>query len=219
MIFEVILLALASTVRPTSLAAVTALLGRESSRRLMIAYVAGGLIFAFVFGVVVVGVFHGIHVHAGSDRTKAVADVVGGVAALLFGVAVLVGLVPLRDGGTSRSGAGGWMSRLDRRITVRVAAFAGPLTHIPGAFYLIALNVIVAHNPYIPGGVVAVAVYDAIWFAVPIAALLMCIVDPGMAQGLVIAVQRRTTQHSRTIVLATCFVVGVALLVRGLLHL
>ncbi len=218
MIFEVVLLALASTVRPTSLAAVTALLGRDSSRRLMTAYVAGGLAFTFVFGVVVVGVFHGIHLHTGTSRTQAVADVIGGVVALLFGAAVLLGLVRPRDADAPSSGSG-WVSRHDHRLTVRVAAFAGPLTHIPGVFYLIALNVIVAHNPYLPGGIIAVAIYDAIWFAVPIAALVMCIVDPGTARDVVLAVHQRTKEHSRTIVLATSFVVGVALVVRGLLHL
>jgi cytochrome bd-type quinol oxidase subunit 2 len=218
MIFEVMLLALASTVRPTSLAAVTALLGRESSRRLMIAYVAGGLSFAFAFGVVVVGVFHGVHLHSGTDRTKAVAELVGGVAALGFGVAVLLGLVRLGDGDAPRSGRG-WMARLDHQLTVRVAAFAGPLTHIPGVFYLIALNIIVAHNPYLPGGILAVAVYDGIWFAVPIAALVLCIVDPRTAKYLVLALAHRSQENSRTIVLVTSFVVGLALVVRGLLHL
>jgi hypothetical protein len=108
----------------------------------MVAYVAGGMTFAFLFGVVVVGIFHGIHIHSGADRTKAVADVVG-------------------------------------------------------VFYLIALNVIVAHNPYVPGGVIAVAVYDGIWFAVPIAALVMCIIDPTMARNFVLSVQLRTKHHSR----------------------
>jgi len=109
------------------------------------------------------------------------------------------------------------MARLDRQVTVRIAVLAGPLTHIPGVFYLIALNVIVAHNPALPGGVLAVATYDTIWFAVPIAALAMCLVDPDAAEGAVLGVQARTNQHSRAIVLVTCMIVGVALVVRGLL--
>src|SRR5215467_10712501 len=93
MVLEIFLLALASTVRPTSLAAVSALLTRESRRRLMFAYVAVGLAFTLVFGVVVVSVFHGIHIHAGHPRTKGIADIVGGSVALLFGLAVLTGMV------------------------------------------------------------------------------------------------------------------------------
>ena len=43
MIIEIIVLAMASTIRPTSLAAIYALLAHESRRALMLAYVIGGL--------------------------------------------------------------------------------------------------------------------------------------------------------------------------------
>ena len=217
MIIEVILLALASTVRPTSLAAVSALLGRDASRRLMVAYVTGGLIFAFLFGLVVVTVFHGVHIDPGADQAKGIADLIGGAVALLFGGAVLLGLVDDRLRRPNRKSGSGWLARLDRQITVRAAALAGPLTHIPGVFYLIALNVIAAHNPHLPGAILAVVIYDVIWFAVPIAALVLCIVDPESARKVVPAVQQRVASHSRTIVLATCFVVGIILLIRGVL--
>ena len=214
MIFEVVLLALASTIRPTSLAAVSALIARDSRRTLMLAYVTVGLAFTILFGVIVVSVFHGVHIDSGTSRTKGIADTIGGAVVLLFGFAVLAGLVRQRQvqpgatGGTS-------LGRLDQRITVRVAAIAGPLTHIPGIFYLVALNVIVAHNPRLPGGLVAVAIYNAIWFAVPIAALVLSILDPERAQDLLRVLQAWARRHSRTIVLATCFVVGGALLIRG----
>jgi hypothetical protein len=86
-------------------------------------------------------------------------------------------------------------------------------------FYLIALNLIVAHNPRVPGGLVAVAIYDAIWFALPIAALATCIVNPEAARNVVISVQRWTGQHSRAILLSTSFIVGAALVIRGALTL
>ena len=50
MTIEVVLLALASTVRPTSLAAVYVLVGSESPRRLMIVYITAGLAFTIGFG-------------------------------------------------------------------------------------------------------------------------------------------------------------------------
>ena len=215
MIIEILVLALASTVRPTSLAAVSAILSHDSRRRLLVAYVAAGLAFTFAFGVVVVFALHGIHPHSGSDRTKGVADIVGGVAALLFGCAVLTGRIPRR----SDHDVPGvdWKARLDRQLTVTAAAIAGPLTHIPGLFYLIALNVIVAHNPTVPGGLLAVAIYDAIWFALPLAALATCTVNPVAARDAVASVQRWTAQHSRALLLGTSFTVGVALVIRGAL--
>jgi cytochrome bd-type quinol oxidase subunit 2 len=216
---EVVLLALASTVRPTSLAAVSALLSRDSRRRLMFAYVIGGWVFTFVFGLVVVGVFHGIHIRAGTDRTVGIADIIGGLAALVLGFAVLAGWFRRRPDRAPAGPGTRWMPRLDHQVSVGAAALAGPLTHIPGIFYLIALNVIVAHNPRLPGGAVAVAIYDAIWFAVPIAALVMCVVDPDAARDVVVTVHEWARRHSRTIVVGTSFVVGVALLIRGVLSL
>ena len=218
MIIEILVLALASTVRPTSLAAVSAILSHTSRRRLLLAYIVAGLAFTIAFGVVVVGAFHGIHLGTGSDRTKGIADIVAGVVALLFGCAVLSGLFRRRSD-HDPPGAGGWKARLDRRLTVPAAAIAGPLTHIPGLFYLIALNVIVANDPRLPGGLLAVMIYDAVWFALPIAALATCIVNPDAARDAVVRVQRWTAQHSRALLLFTSFIVGVALVTRGALFL
>ena len=67
---------------------------------------------------------------------------------------------------------------LDRRLTVRTAALAGPATHIPGLFYLIALNLIVTHNAAVADKAVALVTYNAVWFALPLAALVVCIVRP-----------------------------------------
>jgi hypothetical protein len=219
LIIEIVALALASTVRPTSLAAVTTLLSHESRRRLMLAYVAGGLAFTIAFGIVVVGAFHGIHIGAGSDRTKAIADIVGGTIALLFGCAVLTGLIQRRSNQAVPGAGVGWKALLDRRLTVTTAAIAGPLTHIPGLFYLIALNVIVAHQPRVPGGLLAVMIYNAIWFALPIAALVTCIVNPEAARNVFVRIQRWTAQHSRALLLFTTFTVGAALVIRGALVL
>jgi hypothetical protein len=218
LILELILLGLASTVRPTSLAAISAFLSHASRRRLLLAYIVSGLAFTIAFGVVVVGAFHGVHLGAGSDRTKGTAEVVGGAILLLAGCAVLAGIVPRR---TARAApeAGAWKARLDRRLTLPTALVAGPLTHIPGLFYLIALNVIVAHEPRVPGGLVAVVIYNAVWFLLPIAALAICIVNPDAARDAVVRVQRWTAQHSRTLLLWTSFVAGGVLVVRGALVL
>ena len=75
MILEVFVLALACTVRPTSLAAVYALISRDTRRGLMLAYVIAGLAFTLAFGVIVVGATEGIHVHSGTNKTKAIADI------------------------------------------------------------------------------------------------------------------------------------------------
>ena len=215
MIPEIILLALVSTVRPTSLAAVYALV-TQGSVRFLWAYVVAGLAFAVAFGVLVVGVFHGIHVQAGTSGTRAVANIIGGVVILVFAVAFASGRVKRRRPVDRIEGRTDWGSRFSQRLTMRTAAIAGPLTHIPGIFYLVALNVIVAANPFLFGGLIAVLIYDVIWFAVPILALGLSIVRPAAASQMIVAVQTWTKEHGRLIVLVASFVAGTAMVIRGL---
>ena len=215
MIIEIFALALASTVRPTSVAAVYALLSQDAPRRLMSVYVAAGLAFTLAFGAVVLAATQGIHIQSGTD--KAIADLVGGVLALVFGFGVLTGLIQGRHSGDAPGGR--VQTALGRRLTIRTAALAGPVTHIPGLFYVIALNVIIAHNAALAGQAVALVVYNAIWFALPILALLTCITDPDAARHLVSAVKRWTHDHAREILLVASFSVGTALVTRGALGL
>ena len=79
MTVQIILLALASSIRPTSLAAVYAFLSADAPRRLMAVYVAAGLTFTLAFGLLAIAVFSGIEVSAGTSHTKGIADMVGGV--------------------------------------------------------------------------------------------------------------------------------------------
>jgi hypothetical protein len=218
-IAELFVLALASTVRPTSLAAVCALLAHGRRRRLMSVYVVAGLAFTLAFGVVIVGATGGIHLHSGSDRTKGIADIAGGVVALLVGVGIATGQIARGHTDDAPTNPGRIRSLLGRGLTTGKAALAGPATHIPGAFYLIALNVILAHNVAIAAKTVALVTYNVIWFAVPLAALLICIVRPVAAQAFVEAVERWTREHAHAILMTVSFGVGAALVIRGLLYL
>ena len=219
MTIEIIVLAMASMIRPTSLAATYALLAHHSRRRLMLAYVVGGLVFTIAFGMVVVYVFQGIHVHAGTGKTKSIAEIIGGAVALAFGVALLSGRVHGPHAREAPEGGGRLQAALDGRVTTRTAVLAGPATHIPGIFYLIALNVIVAYNARVPRGTLAVVTYNAVWFALPILALVICIVKPDAARDAVGSVQQWAQEHSRALLLCVSFIVGAALVVRGALTL
>lgn len=217
MTIEVVLLALASTVRPTSLAAVYALLASGSPRRLMIAYVATGLAFTVGFGLLVIWTFSGVDFSAGADRTKAIAEIAAGALSLGFAGLVLFG----RVGGSHPSDAPKaphrWDGLLERHLTLRTAALAGPATHIPGLFYLLALNVIIGHQPVLAVGLVEVVIFNAIWFALPITALAICIVRPPTARHAIQELERWASRHTRTILLVASLGAGGVLLVRGLL--
>src|SRR5262245_36982222 len=175
MIFELVLLALAGTVRPTSLAAVGAILSGDAPRRLLGAYITAGVTFTVTVGLIVLEAFDGVDVHTGTSHTKAVAQIVGGAVALAFGLLVLSGRVLGPHPGEAPKTPGRWVALIDRHMTLRAAALAGPATHIPGLFYLIALNLIAAAHSDVPRAVGQLLVFNALWFALPLGALAMCV--------------------------------------------
>ncbi len=184
----------------------------------MTAYVLAGLAFTVAFGLAVVWAFKGVDLHAGTDRTKGTAEIAAGILAIGFGVGVWSGRVGGRHADDAPKVQGRLQARMGREMSVRTAALAGPATHVPGLFYLFALDVIVASQPHIPGGVFDVLFYNVIWFALPIGALAICIVNPPAARRVVEAVRDWASAHARAIVLVVSFGVGTGLLVTGALN-
>jgi Sap, sulfolipid-1-addressing protein len=214
---QVILLALASSIRPASLAAVYALLSADAPRRLMAVYVTTGLAFTVAFGLLAISVFSGIEVSAGTDRTRGIAEIVGGVLVLTFAFSVLTGRVGEARSDGAPEPRRRWHKLHPRRLTVRIAALAGPVTHIPGIFYLIALNIIIAYHARAPRRLLEVLTYNAIWFAIPLCALAASIVAPEQAREAVAVLERWTRDHLRTILLVASSGLGAALVVKGAL--
>ena len=186
MIVEVILLALATTIRPTSMAAVLALLSINEPRRLMTVYVLAGLAFMVAFGLAVVfvvaGTDSGIQITAGTDRTSGTAEILGGL--VLLGLGIYVSQRRMKPGQADQivRTPDRWTKLRERHLTPRTAALAGPATHIPGVFYLVALSLVVASEGSAARALADVLIYNAVWFAVPILALAICIVDPAAAR-------------------------------------
>jgi Sap-like sulfolipid-1-addressing protein len=218
MIFELIFLALAGTVRPTSLAAVGAILAAGAPRRLLTAYVVAGIAFTVAVGLIVLGAFDGVDLHTGTSRGKGVAEIAGGVVALAFGLLLLSGRVLAPRAGDAPRTPGRWLAMLDRHLTLRAAALAGPATHIPGLFYLIALNLIAADQAGVPRAVGQLLVFNALWFALPLAALAICVADPATARHAIGAIEAWARRHARVILMAIAFAVGAVLVLRGALR-
>lgn len=218
MILEILLLALATAIRPTSLAAVYALLSsKDGPRRLMTVYVLAGLLFTVGFGVVVVWAVGGIDLGAGKSRTKSIAQIVAGALLVAFAVAIRSGRLRRIRTDEAPAAPRRWASALERRLTPRAAALAGPATHLPGLFYLVALNLIVTAQPGLVRGLFDVGLYNAVWYVLPLAALAVCIFDPEAARELIHAVERWSTANARTIVWGAAAFFGVLLIVQGAL--
>ena len=148
-----------------------------------------------------------------------VAELAGGILVLGFATSVLTGRIGGPRAEDMPEPSNRFKELLERRVTPKTAAVAGPLTHIPGLFYLVALNVIVAHDPKIPNGLIEVLIYNFIWWLLPLGALAVCIVEPDVARGTISAIDDWTRRHTRQIVLVVSYALGIALIFRGVITL
>ena len=108
-----------------------------------------------------------------------------------------------------------WTTALSEHISVRRAALAGPITHLPGLLYLVAINLIITEQQSPRDGLVELLVYNGGWFALPIAALTLSIIRPGTASRVITVVQPWARKHGRWVLAVVCLALGVALVVHG----
>jgi len=212
---DVLVLALASAPRPAAIAALYALLSASSPRRVVVAYVAAGFTFSVAVGVLVVAIFHGAGFdYRGTDIYAAI-ELLGGLAALGFAIAVGAGRreLPSRDRGNREEST---IVRRLRHPTVMTAAVAGVVTHLPGLFYIVALNAIIAEGPSLATGVLQVLLFNAIWFAATIAAVAIFLLRPGVARRALGRVDNWARRHARGITVLVFGLVGSYLAIRGL---
>lgn len=212
---DVLVLALASALRPAGIAALYALLSASSLRRVPVAYVAAGFTFSVAVGVVVVAIFHGAGIDYRGTDVYGVLELLGGLAALGFAIAVGTGRreLPSRDSGTHEE------STIIRRLhnpTVTAAAVAGVATHVPGLFYIVALNAIIAGRPSLVAGVLQVVLFNAIWFAASIAAVVIFLLRPGAARRALARADKWARRRARGITVLVFSLAGSYLVIRGM---
>jgi hypothetical protein len=212
---EVVVLALSTVVRPTSAAAVLAILSTPRPQRLLVAYIIAGLVFSLSVGALVVLFLQGISGEDdGATRRPLVEVLVGGLA-LGYAAAVGIGWLPRRRDPEAAPRAGGMRERL-QDPSPRGAAAAGVLTHLPGLIYLAALNAIAGNARGALDAMVQVAIYNAIWFSLAIAALVMSIRRPEEVRDLLVELRSWVHRHSRVLVVVGATAVGSYFMVIGL---
>ena len=215
---ESLLLAIVNALRPTGIAAVYALLSTPRPRRFLVAYIAVGFAWSFAVGIVVVGGLHGVKVETGSSTANSVVSLGLGAAAAGFAAGIATGRIETPSPGRSTRGQSR-VSRALREPTLAVAAGAGVATHLPGLLYLLGLNAISDAGPGLAVGAVNVLIFDAIWFAIPIAALAVALRRPAAAR---VALDRGSAwarRHQRQLATAVFAVVGVAAALKGAVDL
>lgn len=211
---DVIVLALASAPRPAGLAALYALLSASPPRRVVVAYLVAGLTFSVAVGVLVVAIFHGAGIDYRGTDVYSVIELLGGVAALGLAIGVGTGRrqLPRRDEGSGEGSA--TIQRL-RNPSVTTASVAGIATHLPGLFYLIALNAIVAEGRSLVVGAMEVLLFNVIWFGATIASVVFFLLRPGAARRALARVDGWARRHASTITVLVLTLAGSYLVIRG----
>ncbi|GAA0921330.1 GAP family protein [Pseudonocardia zijingensis] len=211
---EALVLAATTVIRPTSVAAVLAMLAASRPHRLLVAYIVGGLAFSLAVGALVVVLLGGMRTAGASSSVRPILDLVLGACALGYAVVTLLGGGPrIRIGGGTGDG---WMHRRLSALSPAGAAGVGVLTHLPGVVYLAALNAIAHSASGVADGVLQVVVYNAIWFSLAVFALVLSVRRPELPQQLIeraVVVLRRRQQ---AILVCFCCVLGGYLFVVGL---
>jgi hypothetical protein len=211
---DVVVLALASAPRPAGIAALYALLSASPPRRVLVAYLLAGLTFSVAVGVLVVAIFYGAGIDYRGTDVYSVIELLGGVAALGFAIGVKTGRrqLPARDEG---AGGGSAIIQRLRNPSVTTALVAGVATHLPGLFYLVALNAIVAERRSLVVGVLEVLLFNAIWFGAAIASVVIFLLRPGVARRALARVDGWARRHARSITVLVFAVAGSYLAIRG----
>ncbi len=106
-----------------------------------------------------------------------------------------------------------------RRPSAATAAAAGVATHVPGLIYFVALNSIAAERPSPAETVVQVGLYNLLWFAIPLASLVLAIRSPGTARVYLDRATALARRHQERLLVLTFGALGAYLVVNGLAHL
>jgi Sap, sulfolipid-1-addressing protein len=213
---EALVLALTTVVRPMSAAAVVAMVSTPHPRRLLVSYIVAGLAFSLAVGTVVVLAVQGLGPSTDSGGRPLV-DTALGALALTYAAAAAFGWLPQRRVGSAPGS--GWMRKRLQQLSPAAAAAAGVVTHLPGLVYLAALNAIVGDAVGTVDAVVQVVFYNAIWFSLPIAALVLSHYHPALAKQRLTEVGMWTRRHQRVITIVFLVGLGGYLLVIGVLGL
>jgi hypothetical protein len=216
---EALALGLVSGLRPgTSLAAVLVLLKAPEPRRPLLFFTTAGFASSWAIGLLVVLVFHGANVAFGRSTFTAVLDVAFGAALLGFAAGLQRGWIQPTRRSRSSPAERGRSSRLAGQLRIaspHVAAAAGVVTHLPGLVYLVALTAIASEQPALANAGVQVAIYDALWFLVPLASLVLTVVRPGAALLYLEQATKWVRLHEHAVLLVGSILLGGYLVIKG----
>jgi hypothetical protein len=218
---DALALALASVIRPMSVAAVYAMLSAARPSRLLTAYIVAGFVFSAGIGIVLVILLGVLAGPQAPDEAGAVIPFILGAVSLAYAAGLLSGRVQGLNptGANSGPDSSSWFGRQLANLSAPRAALAGVLTHKPGLFYLAALSAITNSTSSNANRIFQVALYNAIWFAMPVAALALAKRRPAELQDFLQRTTEWVWRRQREIMITAFGLLGVYLIVRGVVEL
>ena len=218
---NILVLAVGAAVSPTILAVVIVTLRRSRPQRLLLAYLAGGLITSIAVGIAIVTSLKGMGVVSGSGPA---ADPI--VNFTVGALALLVAYVLATDRDAARQARrqehaekpsrDPWSERVLNRGTAPVAFAVGVVLNLPGAFYLVALKDIAQGQHGIGAEVLAIVIFNLIMFLFAEIPLLGYSFAPEATQTKVEALNAWMSRNARQIVIVVATVMGLYLIARGI---
>jgi hypothetical protein len=223
-VLQLLPLALGSAVYPTLLAVVILILTQPNPRRLLAAYLAGGMLASLTIGLVIVAGLNSGHVlNGGSGRT------INPAVDLAVGLLLLVLLYALLSGRDRRfterrerkraeradSGKEPWSDRVIRRQSLVLTFVVGIALNLPGALYLVALKDIASADQGTVADVLQVLVYNLIMFAWAEIPLVAYGLAPERTEALIKRFHDWLGDHARQIAIAICGIAAAYLTIKG----
>jgi hypothetical protein len=223
-VLELIPLAIAASVYPTVLAVVILILTRPNPRRLLAAYLAGGMLASLIAGGLVVAALSSGHLLNGNSGRTINPAVDLAVGLLLLGLlyALLTGRdrrfterrrhKHAADAGAEKPS---WSDRMLERDSLGITFALGLAVNLPGALYLVALKDIASADQSTAADVLQIVVFNLIMFACVEIPLIGYGVAPERTEALVARAHDWLGVHSRQMAVALCGIAAVYLTIKG----
>jgi len=220
-VLNVVVLAVGAAVSPTILAVVIVVLHRPQPRRLLAAYLFGGLLTSIAVGIAIVTSLSELEIVSGSSpAADPIVDFTIGFLSLLVAYVLAsdrgAGLGERRrEKKAAKPQRDPWSERVLSRGTAPIAFAVGVALNLPGAFYLVALKDIAQGQDGLGNQVVAIVIFNLIMFALAEVPLLGYSFAPEATQARVEQLNEWMARNARQIVIVVATTFGLYLVARG----
>lgn len=218
---KILLLALAAAVNPTMLAATTVMLMLQRPKRLLLAYLIGGIVTSVSIGLAIVFSLSDSPLFDTTRETVSPAiDLAVGFVALLVAGILATGrherLVAQRRRRRSAKERDPWPQRLLGLGSARIAFIVGVALNLPGLYYVVALGTIHEQSYSTVTVALLIIAFNLMMFALAEIPLLGFALAPEKTRVLVRRLDAWIARNGRPIVVIAAAAIGTYLVVRGL---